>query len=125
MATRFWYDQQRGCFVFEVSGAETGAQYLQAVRDMFQHPDFKPGAAAVWDLTEADLSSINSTQASANAREQERTRHERGSSRVAIVVRDKFSYGMVRVYLGYGAVEHLDVEIFYSADEAYNWISGH
>lgn len=126
MAAAFWFDHQMGCFFFEVSGADTLRQCVELSKGIYQHPAFKPGIPAIWDLREADLSSVNAAEAAESARSNERDKAARGRSRVALVVKDKFSYGMARVYLAYGAVEHLDFQIFFELEDARQWIvQGH
>ena len=123
MANQICFDDQMGCFFFEVSGGDAVRQCWELSELMYQHQAFKTGIPAIWDLREADLSTVNAAEAAESARNSERKKAARGRSKVALIVKGKFEYGMARVFLAYGAVEHLNFKLFYGIDEAKQWIS--
>ena len=123
MSATVRFEKELNCFWFEITGSESRLVYFNLIREMFDHPEYRPGMDAIWDLREADLGKLDSATAMDGAMEQSSMAERRGESRIVVVVRDEYSYGMVRMYLGYSNSDHLQIHICYDLEEAKRFIA--
>ena len=123
MPISHWFDEAKGCYRFEVVGAEQAA-IGDAVLNMVQQPDYRPGVPAVWDMRQADLSEIDQGLSKQFGDILERTRSIRGSARVALNVDSDLAHGNSRKHLAFASVDYLQFGIFRDEDEAVSWATG-
>jgi hypothetical protein len=107
-----------------VSGKLSVADIKTAMQDIQHHPEFKKGMHAIWDLSQADVRDISSHDIKDLIREIQKAIDLRGSDfKIAIIAPEDLSYGLSKVFEGYGMELPIFIRVMRSHDEANAWIN--
>ena len=85
-----------------------------------------PTLNVLWDLGQADLSALRTSDVRTLALSLARQAHVRSGGRTAVVASADLAYGLSRVYQISREIEQnpVDLEVFRTVDEARNWLLG-
>lgn len=86
--------------------------------------DDMPSLNVIWDLTEADPTSITAYEIRAMAKNVKKLSHSREGGKTAIISPKDISYGLSRMYQTYAEIfaQIINVEVFRSRLEAERWL---
>lgn len=84
---------------------------------------YKPGMARLWDFREADLSKMDSQTIAVMATYSTKLPPGINDVKVAFVVKRKLEFGLSRMFEAYSSDADTDIAVFYSLDEAEEWMS--
>jgi hypothetical protein len=91
---------------------------------IYEHPDFDPDAAALWDLREADITSVTHEDITRFVQHVARVWGESGTGRAALVVSSSLDFGISRVYEQMlSAWSRRGVRVFRELEAALTWLS--
>ena len=125
MATTISFDKETGLATISLSGELDLLQAIKAAAaDMMKHPDFQPGADALWDLRKAELNHLPTNDIMALVTYIKGYRQSRGSGyRVAIVVERDLLFGGARMFEAFSDTVPFTCSVFRNIDEARAWLS--
>lgn len=85
-----------------------------------------PTRHVLWDLTEADVSDIHSSQIESLADLVKSIAHSRSGGKTALVAASDLSFGLSRVYQALAEItdQASELQVFRSVEEARAWIAG-
>ncbi len=115
-------DMKRNLTIYTCKGQISVDEIKKKVKSFYEDA---PSRNVIWDLTEADLSSITADEISALASGVERLAHSREGGKTAIVVPEDISYGFGRMYQIFAEIyaQIADIGVFRSILEAERWLS--
>ena len=110
--------------IFTGEGELSSEEIVSSVESLYEGPD--PTGKTIWDLREAKLNRIPSSEVEQIARSIQKYLRDRNDDKVAFVVRADVDYGIVRMYQAYAGLARIPVNmgVFRSLDEALEWLSG-
>jgi len=116
-------DGSRGLRRYRATAAFGAADVERAVAATLEHPRFRPGYAALWDLRAApggfppeDLARLLTLD--------RRYRERMAAPRTAIVVEGDLAFGLMRRFEMMGDLEEKGVAVFRDLEAALAWVEG-
>jgi hypothetical protein len=105
------------------SGLATADGLIGFVSDLVGDAQFRPGMSILVDHTQLDARPLTGADIRAMAEAVIRLDERIGTSRVAILVPNPLTFGYARMYELHAAETQLHSRVFYSRDEALNWLA--
>ena len=113
------FDRQHNLIRYDVRGVADPEAVLAFATETVKHPEFVSGMNTIWNLDGADLSHLSSSDFRRSRSVPRAPAAQRGSARVVIVTGDALSYGLVRMFMAYAGLEHLDYHVVNTMSEAF------
>ena len=119
------FDQKKRILFVTLNGDFTLAEFQAAMEKITQSNQYPPDTDALWDLREMDFARVDSDywRSIISIRKQY---GERGTARIAHVVRGDFAFGMLRMYQIQSELDpnglQQRIEVFKSISEGENWL---
>ena len=108
-----------------VTGELASDDVSQAISESLLDPDFKENMHVIWDLTQADVNKISTEQLLYVVEYIRSKIDSRGANyKIAIVAEMDLSYGISKMFEGYGGDLPVSIHVYRNIDEAYQWIAG-
>ena len=120
IVTRIERDRKRVIAI--VTGDLFLDEMINAINSATEDPDFEPGFDVLSDHTGINAP-ISTTQAETLASHLESLKEYYSGSRWAVVTEEAASYGMMRMLSVFLTKVPMDLEVFYSFEEAEKWLS--
>ena len=116
-------NQKSNTIIRTVTGKLTVADIKQAFADSLSHPDFKTNMHVIWDFNQADGSKL-STEQLIEVVEYIRSNSDiRGADyKIILVAPVDLSFGLSRIFEGYGNNLPESIHVVRNITEAYRWI---
>ena len=116
-------NQELNTIIRTVTGELTIADVKDAFTESLSHPDFKINMHVIWDLTEADVSKTSMDQLIDIVKYIRNNIDNRGADyKIIIVAPIDISFGMSRMFEGFGNDLTQSIHVLRELDEAYKWI---
>lgn len=107
-----------------VTAKITVADVKNVFDDSLHHAEFKKDMHVIWDIGKTDISTIEAHELIEIVNHIQSRADMRGSEyKIAIVAPTRLSYGISRMFEGYGYVLPQTIGILKNMDDAYHWIS--
>ena len=116
-------DSVRSIARMRVFGVWDVSEFSARLTELTDHPDFKPGMPAIWDMRDADLAGMTKGDMLAAGEKSRQLADRRGNARVAFVVPDDLRFGMARMPQVVGRSPNLDIQVFRDFAAAEAWIA--
>jgi RNAse (barnase) inhibitor barstar len=119
------FDEKKNILVVTLKGDFTIADFQNAMKQITQSNQYPPDTDALWDLREMDFTRVDTIywRGIISIRKQHR---ERGTARIAHIVKGDFAFGMLRMYQIYSELDpnglRQKIEIFKSISEGEKWL---
>jgi hypothetical protein len=120
IVTRIEKDRKRVIAI--VTGDLSIDEMINAINSSTKDPDFEPGFDVLSDHTGIN-EPISTTQAEALARHLDSMKEFYSGSRWAVVTKRAASYGMMRMLSVFLTKVPMELQAFYSFEEAVTWLS--
>ncbi|MCG8337435.1 MAG: hypothetical protein MJE63_23275 [Proteobacteria bacterium] len=98
MTIRIEIDEAKGIAYIKVYGCLYESDIRQAFKSVISSSDYKKGMYRLWDLSEADLSTIDNASLESLAKVSADYSPEMDRTKVAVVAPQDLEFGMMRVY---------------------------
>ena len=121
MTYTYEFLSEAGCFVVTCSGRVSAQDMLELVVALESHPEFRPGLNRLVDFRSATMF-LSAEQVAAISREIRDRDGLHGKRRVAFVVDDDVSYGVLRMAVGHSVLAQFELRVVRDQDEAKEWI---
>ena len=105
-----------------VTGIVSVKEIVQVITSIMKDPDFMPGFDILSDHTRIERP-IETEQLKALVTHINGLATYCSSSRWAVITKKAASYGMMRMLAAYLAIVPLELQVFYSFDDAEEWLS--
>jgi len=116
-------DQKSNTIIRTVTGKLTVADVKQAFAASLSHPDFKTNMHVIWDLNQADGSNLSTNQLIEVVEYIRNNSNVRGANyKIILVAPADLSFGLSRMFEGYGNNLPEPIHVLRNMDEAYRWI---
>lgn len=123
MEIRRKINQPDGPVILTASGAITGKEIIQAIKDLVNDPDFKPNINSIWDFRAVTTRLIDSQEITDLITFIRTIQEKRGRDyRVAILVSRDMDYGLARMFEAHSQSLPFQVRIFEDLEQAKSWI---
>ena len=118
------FNQDCNYILIRTYGLTTLEGVLAFIRDLIDHPQFKPGRNIVQDHREVQASALSSDDIRSIASFTQQHREELGNGKCALVMRATADFGMARMWESY-ADGHISLitRTFLSFSDAEQWIN--
>ena len=115
-------DIKRNLTIYTCKGQISVDEVKKKVKSFYE---VAPSLNVIWDLAEADVSSITAGEISALASGVKKLAHSREGGKTAIVAPEDVSYGFGRMYQIFAEIyaQIADIGVFRSKLEAERWLS--
>ena len=112
-----------GPLIFTASGAITGKEVLQALRELLNDPECKTSMDILWNFRAVTTRIVDAQEIKDLVNFIRTNQTKRGSDyRVALVVSRDMDYGLVRMYKAYSQDLPFQLRIFEELEEAESWL---
>jgi len=111
----------------KISGAITVPELVEGYDAIFNHPDFKPNMASIWDLSGLDLKDVAISDIRQLPGELRKYMERRGDAyKAALVTNRGTDFHLLRMYVTILKLigSNIRFRLYRSRDEAYKWIAG-
>lgn len=116
-------NQKSNTIIRTVTGKLTVADIKQAFADSLSHPDFKTNMHVIWNLNQADVSNVSANQLIEVVEYIRSNSDVRGADyKIILVAPVDLSFGLSRMFEGYGNNLPESIHVLKNMDEAYRWI---
>ena len=119
------FDSTRNIYVIKLSGSPTVDEVVDCYEAVFDHPDFKPNMAAIWDLTSLNLKQVEIGDIRQLPRELGKYMQKRGDDyKAALVVSRATDFYLLRMYVTILRLigSNIHFRLHRTMDEAYAWV---
>ncbi len=107
---------------FTVEGYVDMETLMRRANSAVEDPDFVKGMNSLWDITRAQGEHLYGKDFKQAGGVSRKDVDERGNARVAVLVADELSHGLVRIFNAMAGLEHLQYQIFEDEAEALAWL---
>jgi hypothetical protein len=119
----FQIDNESGLLLRKIEGEVEPAEIIASLQDSFRHPDYRPGMDSLTDMSEFAFKST-STDIKQFAGFMLDQMDMVAGTRAAVVVSRAVDYGFTRMLQALVDVPGIEVAVFYSVEEAMQWLGG-
>jgi hypothetical protein len=123
MPITFRIDNESGIVYTTVEGRVGIDEIIEKLKDFMNRPEFRPGLNGIADMRNSDLET-HSIDVQRIARLMIDFRDKIGPSKTAVVVSQKVTFGMTRMFQVFAEQSSIDTAIFQDMDEALQWLAG-
>jgi hypothetical protein len=117
----FSIDKESGIVHTTIEGHTSTDEIVAGLRNLMDHPDFRPGLKGIADLRNSQLDTF-----SADVREIANLiieyQDKIGPSRTAVLVSKDVTFGMARVFQAFSEQSSIETAIFRNKEEALQWL---
>jgi hypothetical protein len=119
------FDEKKNILFVTLKGDFTIGDFQNAMKQITQSNQYPPDTDALWDLRGMDFTRVDTIywRGIISIRKQYR---ERGTARIAHIVKGDFAFGMLRMYQIYSELDpnglRQEIEIFKSISEGEKWL---
>ena len=125
MAIEVKYESEKGFIIMVVKGKPSPEEYKTAMDEITQSEQYPADINALWDVREQDFSEVD-TSTLRHIIEISKQYPERGTSRVAFIVKNDLAFGMLRMYEILSSTEASEssqnIRVFRSYPESEEWL---
>ena len=108
-----------------VTGSLSPADIDNAIAETLHHPAFEKGMHVIWELSDADISNVQSDELLEIIEVIRNSVEQRGSHyKIAVVANSNLAFGISRMFEGFGGGLPLAIGIHRSMEAACRWIRG-
>ena len=115
------YDRERNILLGKMSGLLTEDDYRANMEEIIQSAEIPSDANTIWDMRKVDVSGLTFEFMTGLISFRE-DYPERGSSKIALLVPDDFSYALGRMYEGHSRHLPQTTKIFQDYSQALAWL---
>lgn len=122
MPPKLQYDAEKNILKITVHGSLSFEEFNGIGQEIANSTEYPPDTNALWDLRKADFSNINSSTLNQYLYHASKFR-ERGSAKVAFIIGDEASFGLMRMYemLSDSKLAQL-MRVFRDYEKGENWL---
>jgi hypothetical protein len=117
------FESEPGMLIVTVSGLASLEQLLAYQAEYLFDPRWSPGMNVLTDLRGLDASTLSSDQIRAFAASNNLRADLFGSGRTAVVVSERVTFGLLRMFQFHTDAAGFDQRAFYSLEEARRWLA--
>ena len=121
MPITFRIDKESGVVCTTIDGYVSTDEIIEGLRNIMNHPDFRPGLNGIADLRNSDLNTF-SADVKRIAELLVEYRDKTGPSRTAVLVSNDVTFGMTRVFQVFAEQSSVETAIFRDMEEAVQWL---
>lgn len=122
MTVRIEIDVAKGIAYIKIYGCIYESDIRQAFNSVISNSEYKKGMCRLWDLSEADLSTIDNASLESLAKISTDYSPEFDKTKVAVVAPQDLEFGMMRVYERISERQDYLFSPFRTMEEAENWL---
>jgi hypothetical protein len=125
MSVQSTVDPNSGVIVHAVSGMLDIDEVVSALERIVNHPLFRPGAHVLWDFSGARSGNLDARELRNLVRQVGERMDGRGEGyKTALVAPRDVDYGLARMYEAYASELPVELCVFRSSGEAWDWLLG-
>ena len=116
------FDSDRNTVYIELTGAPDQATFLSTLDAVVAHPEYRKGMPRLWDLRNADLSSLTPQTIAEMARYSTGLAEGFGDVKVVFVTARALAFGFARMFEAYTRTQDARIGVFSTIEDAETWI---
>jgi len=117
-------DPEHNIIIRTASGELSADDIRNAFNATLEHTDFRKEMNVIWDLEHADLSKIAADDLIKIVELISKASNQRGSDyKIAIVASKDLTFGLSRMFEGYGVELPTSIMVYRDLESAYHWIN--
>ena len=125
MTIERWIDPETGRVTLTATGSIEVRNLQEALREMTEAPEFRPGADIVWDFRKAESQDLSAERLRDLVTFVAGIQDVRGTGyKVAIVVARNVDFGLARMYEAFSDELPCELRVFMSLEDAQAWMAG-
>ncbi|GMR08078.1 MAG: hypothetical protein BMS9Abin26_1083 [Gammaproteobacteria bacterium] len=115
-------DPGTGIITYSVTGCPSYEEFLAAIASRFEHPDFRLDMNVLWDLREANFTTLE-TSTLRQIAEFIKLKYDShyAEHKAALVASKNLEYGLCRVYAVYANILPSQIRVFRTLEDAHGW----
>jgi hypothetical protein len=121
MPVEIRYDNEKGLLYGSLCSPLTYDEFQSAIETITQSPEYPPDVRTLWDLRQLDFKQTDRKFGETLIAIKQRF-PERGTARLAFVVKDDLGFGMSRMYEALADRLPQQTKVFKSYSEGENWL---
>ncbi len=123
MAINNQIDSENNLIVRTILGELTMSDILDAINDSLADEEFSKDMHVIWNFNDADVSNQTTDDILEIIGHIKNSMDKRGSHyKIALVAPEDLSFGISRIFAGYGSELPLSIGVHRTIDDAYKWI---
>lgn len=125
MTVKSTIDPNSGVIVHAVTGTLDLDEVVGALERILNHPLFTPGSDVLWDFSYAITGGLDARELRSLVRRVGERMDGRGEGyKIALVAPRDVDYGLARMYEAYASELPVELSVFRSSGEAWDWLLG-
>ena len=117
-------DTEKGLVIHAVEGVASAGDWVKAIGDRIEHPDFEPGLNVLWDFTNAPQGIMPSRDLRGMLEYGRQEGHGARMGRVALLTPRRTQFAMAESVEKMSDSLAVELKAFMNRDEAMSWLMG-
>jgi hypothetical protein len=118
------FDEEKNIAHIRLTGPLTSEVILDAFDAAVSDERYRNGMARLWDFTDADLSSLDTSTIAVMARHSTKFPPGINDVKVAFATSRELEFGLSRMFAAFSGDAKTKISVFYSTEDAEAWLSG-